>query len=77
MKVVIYTGTEPTAHPQAGLLKPGENEIADDKLADRLIEAGRHTGDFLARDEYSETPAVEAQVEAPSRRRKASREEKE
>jgi len=65
MKVVIYTRPEPTAHPEAGILKPGENEIADDKLADRLIAAGRYTGDFIARDSADPGPSQEAAAEKP------------
>jgi hypothetical protein len=67
MKVVIYTRSEPTAHPEAGILKPGENEIADDKLADRLIAAGRYTGDFIARDTADSGPSEEATTEKPRR----------
>jgi len=52
MKRILYTRDWPTAHPEAGILAPGLNEIADDALAGRLLEAGRATGDYL--------PVVEA-----------------
>jgi len=57
MKRIVFTGTSPTAHPDAGILKPGVNEIVDDALADRLLEAGRATGDFkLAEEEPPSAP---------------------
>jgi hypothetical protein len=60
MKVVVYKGTEPTSHPQAGILKPGPNTIADDRLADRLLEAGKYTGDFEPPDTAGQGAAAAA-----------------
>ena len=57
MKRIVFTGTFPTAHPDAGILKPGVNEIVDDALAGRLLEAGRASGDFKPVEE-ERPPAI-------------------
>lgn len=51
MKRIFFTRDTPTAHIEAGLLVPGVNEIADEALAERLLEAGRATGDYLPVDD--------------------------
>lgn len=65
MKIVVYTGSEPTAHCEAGLLYPGKNEIHDDALADRLLIAGRQTRDFLAPEDLAHGLEVESRPGDP------------
>jgi len=54
MKLVHYSGTSATIHPQAGELQPGVNAVHDDQVADRLIAAGgafSDGGQVMAGDE--------------------------
>jgi hypothetical protein len=64
---ILYTRDVPTAHPEAGILVPGVNEIADHELADRLVEAGRASGDYLPEPEREIGDAVGThRADAPS-----------
>ena len=78
MRRILYTGRWPTAHPEAGVLAPGVNEIADDALAGRLLEAGLATGDFLPVEEKAfPEAAIEAEIPAAPPPRRARKEKEE
>ncbi len=71
MKRILFTRDSPTAHSEAGLIVPGVNEIADDALAARLLEAGRATGDYLPVDDVGleiQNDAAEPREGPPPRR---------
>ncbi len=57
MRIVVYNGAEVTLHPEAGILVPGPNEVYDDALAERILRAGRVSG------EYSEPVRLHAKPE--------------
>ncbi len=74
MKRILFTRQIPTAHPEAGILKPGPNEIADDVLAERLLEAGRTTGDYLPMDGGPEAGHGDRTEGMPARRARKEKE---
>lgn len=44
--MIVINTRQDCCHPEAGLLKHGPNEVPD-KIAQRLLEAGKYSGDFV------------------------------